>query len=311
MADNWPRPNDAIPKYSPSNLFDEAAQIADGSISNQGTQGLLRSLLSMLRNEIVDGSDVRNSTLLNLAIKAWPYHPEISKEVLKELPTCPSPEEVAGLMEHIDIDEATEFSHLQSVWSHFAENFETSDSEAVIRGILNRSPKGNDADPDLCLTVWLDVADDKEILLQNILQDTGLNDTQKQRAWLQVRRIKDLSIDFFLNALPIVVDNPEAPQLTDCVLESLNEITKRFSGEQNYSKLAIAGFKAFFSCHTREGKRRIANWLKDLGGESHLRELAKQGTQLESEDAEILKQVFPAEKRVLAKITRKQKEEDA
>lgn len=307
MADHWPQPVKKAKQYAPAQLFDEAAEVAQSTPANEGTRGVIKSMASMLRDGLVDDVEGRSSRLLKLALQIWPHYRDPTASVLMSLTVSPSGAEIANLMDPIDVSKQDEFKCLQAIWTHWALAADAPTHEAALRGILAKPAKGTEAEPDLCLGAWLDASKQSETLLESGLLDTALSDSQLHRLWQQVTRLPGLSPEFFGRVLPSLVGSQKATQVLDSVLESLDEIQQRFSSQTDRSKLAKAALDAFLACRTREGKVRLANWLKDLGGESHVREYAKGESKISDDDAEVLASMFPAEKRLLTKQRQEEK----
>lgn len=199
MVGHWPDPEDL--DYAPDQLFAQATTFLGANSQSDGAQHVLASVRSMVEKGVVD--DSKAVEVLNAACTLWPYHTQASLQTITGFRTAPSPEQVAGLAEEVDLDEAEAAGFLREAWSHVAGAMEQEGLVLASEELLALSPRNPEDDPDFALRLWVEVQRDPAALLRELLLQGDLPDEHSKRLWLQVdRRADELGPSYFVEILP-------------------------------------------------------------------------------------------------------------
>lgn len=295
MAPYWPSQRDELNPYNPQQIFNEGYEVIRQWPGNEGADGILESMCSMLQHSVVGEANTVRAA--EAACYIWPFHRERALSAFEILNRAPGVSLVAGLMDGIDPADEDGTKALLQAWSRMAGVLVPEQRVSVTLSILEKQPKGTDDEPDLCLRLWLEAqGETRADLLKEVLLSEGLNDEQRLRCWRQVERIiPDLGKDFFVAVLPKILGLPEAPRTTGAVSQARQAISALFTSTTEKNELGKALLTAFLATTSLATKRGISMWIKEDVGSSALRYLPQLGT-LTEEDLEILAQDFPKSK---------------
>jgi len=289
MVGHWPDPNEL--DYATDELFAQATTFVGTYPQPDGAKHVLASLQSMVKKGVV--GDSRSVEVLNAACALWPYHAQASLRTIMGFRTAPSSEQVAGLAEGVDLDEAEAAGFLREAWSHVAGAMEQEDRLLASEELLALSPRNPEDDPDFALRLWVEAQQDPAALLRELLLKGDLPDEHSKRLWLQVdRRADELGPSYFVDILPRLLALPDLPQTYQEVLRSQESISALFPEIQDKNELGRSLLNALVDSPSREIKNRLARWMKDLGAGDALARLGKENTP-SAEDLDVLESSFP------------------
>jgi len=310
IAEYWPQ---KLPGLNMPKIFNNGLSVATSNPAQQDMDGILLSLVELISREAVpaDGNVVR---LLKLACDLWPYHREEAAKVLKSYKEVPELTDIAGLMESIKPDDESVFSDLQSTWKHIAMYLTSEQLQQTTSLILANSMNGPEDEPDKALTIWLDSmsVDACNEVLRVCFKDNEINDDHKDRLWSQAVNIgKKLGKEVFLNTIPALFAYDAIPKTQNTIIESIGEMNAMFETASEKSLLAKSLFDAFLKAPSLDIKRRLSNWLHDIGGEAQLDQLSSDAFSAGEDDILILMETFPGRHQELEKYQKmlKQKNE--
>ncbi len=304
MSEYWPLQKEDLNPYNPQQLFDIARDTAKQNPSTEQAYTILSSMREMVQRKIVENEQV--AQVIETACDLWQYHPEHTLHTFQSFQQIPNQSLIADLMDHINPEEQDESNRLSKVWSHMAGIMTEDQRIAVTKGILGKTPKGTEQEPDLCVRLWMDVQQEHKVdLLRGLVTGEDLNDDQRKRIWLQIERIAPkLGMEFFISILPEILMIPDAPETVRSVLEAEQEISEIFPPISDRRKLGSTLLKAFISSPSQEAKNKLAAWIKNINAADVLGDLQSMEG-ITEEDLEMLKEHFPKSKR-LDKIKMKQ-----
>lgn len=292
MMGRWLKASESTGAYSPSQIFDEAVQISLSSPSVDGMGDVLRSLTSMSERDI-ELSDVPDK-LVQVACAVWPYHGDIAAEVLKSAPVLPTADAIARLLDGVSLEPEEDAQQLNDIWSHFAQRYDEANCVSITKMLLAQQPENTEQRADCGLSMWIDCCGERSSdILGTVIFQGDLTDDQRRRVWLQIdERSKQIDRSFVLEVLPDLLKLPESPETTRAVIDSQEQLNKLFPSKANKYNFGKVLLTSFASSPSRENQNRILQWVKSLGVDAVLKELANLG-ELTEEDIDMLKAVFP------------------
>jgi hypothetical protein len=217
---------------------------------------------------------------------------------------APELTDIAGLMKNIKPDDKSVFSDLQSTWKHIAMCLSSEQLQQTTLLILANSMIGPENEPDKALTVWLDSMSVNACneVLRVCFEDNQINDDHKDRLWSQTVNIgKKLGKEVFLNTIPALFAYDAIPKTQNTIIESIDKINAMFKNASEKSLLAKSLFDAFLKAPSLDIKRRLSNWLHDIGGEAQLNKLSTDAFFAGEDDILILMETFPGRHKELEK----------
>ncbi|MCH7688728.1 MAG: hypothetical protein IH899_18940, partial [Planctomycetes bacterium] len=160
--------------------------------------------------------------------------------------------------------------------------------------ILNRQAKGTGENPDLCLSIWIELCSEQQAeILRTLLFSGDTSDENRKRIWLQIEENRsELGQVFFTEVLLEVFRLHECPETLRAALDAQSRINELFQTKDESYMLGKVLLEAFVSTPSKEAQNRLVDWLKSLGVQDVLKELATLGT-LSDEDLEVLRTAFP------------------
>jgi len=293
MARRWRAPSDEVDPYSPEAVYDQAVQFAEASPESKWAHGPVQTAERMLANGLVDES--KGVAAANAAAAIWVAHPAQGQALLEKLNDVPSASAIASMTSGLDWSDDSARENLRSAWSHLAEYSEERDGE-ILEAILSRSVVSAEGMADAELSSWIVALGGRASAVFATFLGTDLNDGQRARV------LGGLSshLDLISAEEAIRVLEEEMPQADTETSQTLEAAWPRFSARMVSSAeradMSSGLLRALSASPTKSKKKRIAEWLKDVGGESVARS-AIRGGDLSEEDRDVLQEVFPAPRR--------------
>jgi len=289
MADHWPD-SDGI-DYAPDQLFDQATTFIGTHPQTGGAPRVLDSIRSMLERGLVPSSMAVQ--VLDAACALWSHHTQASLRTITGFRTAPSPEQVAGLADELDLDEAEAAGLLREAWAHVAGIMEEEGLLLATKELLALSPRNPEYDPDFALRLWVEMQQDPAALLRRLLLEGDLPDEHSKRLWLQVdQRVDEFGTSYLVEILPLLLALPELPETYEEVLRSQEKVSALFPDQQAKNELGRSLLKALVDSPSREMKNRLALCAKDLGAGDALARLGRENTP-SAEDLDVPESHFP------------------
>jgi len=112
---------------------------------------------------------------------------------------------------------------------------------------------------------------------------------------------KKLGKEVFLNTIPALFAYDAIPKTQNPIIESIDKINAIFVTVSEKSLLAKSLLDAFFKTSSLDMKRRLSNWLHDIGGETQLNQLSAGTFSAGKDDIQILMETFPGRHKELEK----------
>lgn len=303
MAGYWPELDTSRPKYNPQVLFNEAAaeSLTHADMGSMG--GVLRSLTSMLSNEIIDPNVNNKAKLAELACKLWVNHSEAALSALQEIDATPQPEEIAFMLDGIDPNNAEQIENLKIFWPLIATRMDENQCVDTATEILSRPEHGNEKEPDLCFCVWVKAVEERQpALLQKLLAHDQFNDEQRKRVWLQVlENHNEFGQAFFEKTLPIGFSKPDHIETMRTILNQKSQVSSLLSTYDEKHELGKVLIRLFANVKSIEIQNQLLGWIKEIGADNVLKDL-KSLRKFSKEEIDQVKDIFPGSRRHLKDI---------
>lgn len=287
IRDKWPEPSTENAPYEPSSIFNEAYSVAKNHAGTKWSFGLLQSMAALVKSDKVGQESAR---VAEIACVVWPHHPEKAIQCLEEIDATPTPQQAADVLEALTMSDEDEIGHLEAFWNITARRFSNEEQIETAEAILAMNAIGTDEQPDQGLRTWLNqMAENEPAVLQSLISNESLNDEQRKRVWLQIEASeKDLDKEFFLSVIPTVsafTDN--SGTLTE-VFDFEQPISSKFVSADDKHLLGKVLVTSFRTTSSKEGRKRFAQWMKNLGADGVLKEIGDPS----SDEIEILEPHF-------------------
>ena len=307
IADHWPEELSGI---NMTTVFNNGLTVATNNPAQQDLNGIILSLTKMIEIGAVP-EDENIALIVKLACDLWPHHREASARCLKSFEEAPAPADIANLMNGINPDEDSAFNDLQTTWEHILGNLTHEQLLQTTSFILSNSMIGPEDEPDKALTLWLySMSDDICVkILHACLENEKIADDHKDRLWSQAVSLgKKLKGEFFLKTIPALYSKNDIPKTQNTIIESTAETNAMFVTASEKSLLAKSLLAALCNSNSIDIKRRLANWLHEIGGESQLKHLGENAFSANEDDVQILVEIFPSKRKELEKYQKKTKQ---
>jgi hypothetical protein len=295
MAPYWPKQTGDLSPYDPTVIFNGTIETIRQSPGDASVPKMLASARRMVEDEKVGKEN--EAKLMEMASLIWPHHQAEALEIFQSASLIPSTAAISSLVNEVELGDENSLRRLRTAWSHFSGLASDDQKVEVSKSILNKDAKGTQDKPDLALALWIESQKDrKRVLLQSLIAEPSLNDSQRKRAWLQVEKYaSELGSDFFATKLPEIFALPDSAETFDAVLQSKSTITALFDTKADQYKLAVSLVKSFTAASSMIAKNKLAEWLREIDNAAALKEIKKLDG-VTDEDLEILRGYFPQAK---------------
>lgn len=307
VADHW---LEELSGINMTTVFNNGLTVATNNPAQQNMDGILLSLTKLIGIEAVP-ADGNIALIVKLACDLWSHYREASARCLKSFEEAPAPADIANLMNGINPDENSAFNDLQTTWEHILGNLTHEQLLQTTSFILSNSMIGPEDEPDKALALWLySMSDDICVkILHACLEDEKIADDHKDRLWSQAVSLgKKLKGEFFLKTIPALYSKDNIPKTQNTIIESAAETNALFVTASEKSLLAKSLLAALCNSNSIDIKRRLANWLHEIGGESQLKHLGKNAFSANEDDVQILVEIFPSKRKELEKYQKETKQ---
>lgn len=298
MEEEWPEENEQTGSYGAQQIFERANQFIEQQASAANASNIVRSMAHLVVSGRVGKSNL--DSVAEAVCRVWPHSPNVLQDCLKYVVNNLNPEQIIQLIKQTGQDEQQATDFLKKALPEIVASLDFEQRQNTLMRLLNEQPILLEEEPDGGLGIWIDVQDGEQSeIMEAALTNEGLNDKQIERIFQQSIRVAErVHLEFFIKVLPSLFSRSELTRTREKIFESVGSITALASNADQRANLTLALIEALPNVADQETLARLAEWVRDNGGQAALEQAKEVLQKLDTESLAILVKKFPDSRRL-------------